>query len=92
MLHISNRYLELANVVAAIAAGEGLAAESKIDVPAESVQTNYRTSAQVAVLARSPDILRGFERVPGWAPLPLNPNVAAWTDDYSNIFGALLRK
>ena len=92
VLHISNRYLELANVVAAIAAGEGLASESKIDVPAESVQTNYRTSAQVAVLARSPDILRGFERVPGWAPLPLNPNVAAWTDDYSNIFGALLRK
>ena len=92
VLHISNRYLELANVVAAIAAGEGLASESKIDVPAESVQTNYRTSAQVAVLARSPDILRGFERVPGWAPLPLNPTVAAWTDDYSNIFGALLRK
>jgi len=92
VLHISNRYLELANVVAAIAAGEGLASESKIDVPAESVQTNYRTSAQVAVLARSPYILRGFERVPGWAPLPLNPTVAAWTDDYSNIFGALLRK
>src|SRR6185312_956334 len=30
VLHISNRYLELANVVAAIAAGEGLASESKI--------------------------------------------------------------
>ena len=92
VLHISNRYLELANVVAAIAAGEGLASESKIDVPAESVQTNYRTSAQVAVLARSADTLRGFARVPGWGPLPLNPRVAAWTDDYSNIFGALLRK
>jgi hypothetical protein len=92
VLHISNRYLELANVVAAIAAGEGLASEGKIDVPAESVQTNYRTSAQVAVLARSADTLRGFARVPGWAPLPLNPGVAAWTDDYSNILGALLRK
>jgi hypothetical protein len=92
VLHISNRYLELANVVAAIAASEGLASEGKIDVRPDTVPWNYRTNAQVAVLARSPDTLRRFDRVPGWAPLPLNPQVAAWTDDYSNILGAVLRK
>lgn len=92
VLHISNRYLELANVVAAVAAGEGLAAVGKTDVRSEEVTSRYRTSAQVAVLARSQDTLRGFERVAGWTPLPPDPAVAAWTDDYSNILGALLRR
>lgn len=92
VLHISNRYLELANVVAAIAAGEGLVAKGKLDVRAPSVPWNYRTDAQVVVLARSSDTLRNFERVPGWAPLLVDASVAPWTDDYSDIFGALLRR
>jgi hypothetical protein len=92
VLHISNRYLELADVVAAIAREEGLASEGKIDVRPDTVPWNYRTNAQVVVLARSSDTLRDLERVPGWAPLPRDPRVAAWTDDYSNIFGAVLRK
>jgi hypothetical protein len=92
VLHISNRYLELADVVAAIAREEGLTAEGKIDRRPDSVPYDYRTNAQVVVLARSSDTLRGLERVPGWAPLPFDPRVAAWTDDYSNILGAVLRK
>jgi hypothetical protein len=92
VLHISNRYLELADVVAAIARDEGLTAEGKIDRRADRVPYDYRTNAQVAVLARAPDTLRDLARVPGWAPLPFDPAVAAWTDDYSNILGAVLRK
>jgi hypothetical protein len=92
VLHISNRYLELADVVAAIAAEQGLAADGKIDVRPDAVPYDYRTNAQVAVLARSPGILQGLERVPGWTPLQRRPSVAAWTDDYSNILGAMLRK
>ncbi|MCW5691666.1 MAG: fused MFS/spermidine synthase [Pseudolabrys sp.] len=92
VLHISNRYLELANVVAAIAADEGLVAKGKLDVRAPSVPWDYRTDAQVAVLGRSPETLRNLERVPGWAPLNRDSAVAAWTDDYSDIFGALLRR
>ena len=92
VLHISNRYLELADVVAAIAREEGLAADGKIDRRVDSVPYDYRLNAQVVALARSPDTLRDLERVPGWAALPLKPQVAAWTDDYSNILGAMLRK
>ncbi len=92
VLHISNRYLELADVVAAIAREEGLTAEGKIDRRPDSVPYDYRTNAQVVALVPSSDTLRDLERVPGWAPLPLDPRVAAWTDDYSNILGAVLRK
>jgi hypothetical protein len=82
----------LADVVAAIAREEGLTAEGKIDRRPDSVPYDYRTNAQVVALAPSSDTLRDLERVPGWAPLPLDPRVAAWTDDYSNILGAVLRK
>ncbi|HWK97903.1 MAG TPA: fused MFS/spermidine synthase [Pseudolabrys sp.] len=92
VLHISNRYLELASVVAAIAASEGLVAKGKLDARAPTIPWDYRANAQAAVLARSPDTLRNLESVAGWTTLPLETTVAAWTDDYSNIFGALLRK
>lgn len=92
VLHISNRYLELASVVAAIAASEGLVGKGKRDARAPSTPWDYRANAHAAVLARSSDTLRNLESAADWTPLPLEPAVAAWTDDYSNIFGALLRK
>jgi hypothetical protein len=92
ILHISNRHMELARVVAAVAATEGLVTYVKEDHRPESIPEDYKTSAEVAVLARSDSDLGDLPRRAGWHKIEPDPRVSAWTDDYSDIFGAILRK
>ena len=49
-------------------------------------------NAIVAALARRPSDLGDLPNRPGWQEINPTPGVAAWTDDYSNILGAILRK
>jgi SAM-dependent methyltransferase len=87
-LHISNRNLELASVVAANAAEAGLTAVIRRDrdvAPAEQ-----RTASDVVILAADPASLAGLGA--GWKPLAREPGVRAWTDDYANVFAALWRR
>ncbi len=49
-------------------------------------------NALVAALARKSADLGDLPSRPGWQKVEPDPGVAAWTDDYSNIFGAILRK
>jgi hypothetical protein len=44
------------------------------------------------VLARSDSDLGDLPRRAGWHKIEPDPRVSAWTDDYSDIFGAILRK
>lgn len=91
VLHISNRFLELASVVAANAAAEGLSAARRFDpgAPAGSVKPIF--ASDVVVLARDPSQIAPYLQA-GWSPLRPRAGVAAWTDDYSNVVGAILRK
>ncbi len=79
-LHITNRYLDLEPVVAALAERHGLALRI-----VESESGQYVFESTWALLARG-DVL---ERVPGLAeasrPVAAAP-VAPWRDDYSNLF------
>jgi hypothetical protein len=43
-------------------------------------------------LARDPADLHGLAFRDGWRPLPPSAAVAAWTDDYSNVLGAMIRR
>jgi hypothetical protein len=92
VLHISNRHMELARVVAAVAAAEGLVAYVKADRRPDSIPYDYKMSAEVAALARSDADLGDLPRRAGWHKIEPDPRVSAWTDDYSDIFGAILRK
>jgi hypothetical protein len=92
VLHISNRHMELARVVAAVAAAEDLVTHVKVDIRPDSVPYDYKMNALVAALARSDADLGDLPRRAGWQKLHADPRVAAWTDDYSDIFGAILRK
>jgi hypothetical protein len=49
-------------------------------------------AAMVAALARGDADLGDLPRRAGWQKIEPNPRVAAWIDDYSDIFGAILRK
>jgi hypothetical protein len=92
VMHISNRHMELGRVVAALAGAEGLVAYIKQDNRPESVPTGFKMNAVVAALARSPADLGDLPRRAGWRALKPEARIAAWTDDYSDLLGAILRK
>ena len=92
VMHISNRYMELGSVVAAVGMAEGLVAYGKEDQRPQALPFDFKTNAQVVALARRPDDLGDLPRRPGWTSIAPSPDVPAWTDDYSNILGAILRK
>jgi spermidine synthase len=89
--HISNRHLELASVVAAVGAAEGLTTVVRADDKATQFMTDFHAAALVAVLARHAPDLGALPDREGWRKVD-GGKVVAWTDDYSDIMGALRRK
>lgn len=92
VFHISNRYLELESVLAAIAAQEGMAIRSgvfgkAIDGPIGAIMSR----SQVAVMAADASMFGPINDDPRWST-PSASDTIAWTDDFSNIFTALLRR
>jgi spermidine synthase len=91
VMHISNRHMELAKVVAAIGAAEGLTTFVKADDKANQFVIDFHAAALVATLARNEADLGALPQAPGWRRQEAGA-VTAWTDDYSDIIGAILRK
>jgi hypothetical protein len=84
VLHISNRYIELEPVIAAIARDLGLAAVIRNDNPADHT---VLTPSSWVVLSRDPGKLKALaEAEPDapWEPLT-SPAPRAWTDDHASI-------
>jgi hypothetical protein len=92
VLHLSNRYMELASVIAAAAAAQGLVATFKDDDRPLTVPLDYKANASVAVLARRRADLGELPSQPGWHDFKPVPDIRIWSDDYSNVLGAILRK
>lgn len=97
VFHISNRHLDLATVIAAIGSEYGLTMRQSDEATAER-QRQYRESrkdwrlpAQVIAVARTPATLAPLTEQTGWVPLARDVRVRAWTDDYSNVFSAMVR-
>ena len=89
-LHVSNRHMELSPVVAATAAAQGLAARGIAFVsPPEAVEAK-RFSATVVVVAEQAESFGRLDAAHGWQPL--RGDVRPWTDDYSNIVGAIIAR
>jgi spermidine synthase len=91
-LHLSNKYMDLKSVVAALAGAEGLAAYFKDDDRPAAVPFDYKANSSVAVLARNSSDLGDLPKQAGWHTAAPIADVRIWTDDYSNILGAILRK
>lgn len=91
VMHISNRHLELASIVAAIGAELGL--EVRIGLfgtDADARAQPFVTPNQVAILANSGTDLDSTLADPRWKRPPAT-TTRPWTDDYSDIIGALWR-
>jgi hypothetical protein len=92
MMHISNRHLELHSVVEGIAGANGLKTwvwRRDID---DSDDVNYVFSSDVVISAQSAEDIGALGRDSSWVLNTPNPAVRTWTDDYSNVAGALWRK
>ena len=89
LVHISNRHLDLAPIIANIAQSQGLIALFKEGHPVGDVMTTLRTASRVVMLARTPDDVGKAAR--HWAAMSPDPASALWTDDYSNLLGPMLR-
>jgi hypothetical protein len=92
-LNISNRNIELASVVAGSATENGLVTFVKRDPRDIDFRTSYQARAEIALVTReASDVAARLEAAGVWRRVPANPDVRTWTDDYSNIVGAIWRK
>jgi spermidine synthase len=87
--HISNRYLDLAPVLGAIARDLGLEARVNYDnvvTPAE--RRAGKQSSRWVVMARSVPAMGSLAADARWKAIP--PAMAPWTDDFSNILSVFV--
>lgn len=88
-VHITNRFLDLAPVLAGAASQSGMSVVIRDD-DAPAVAGQPRIPSRWVVLARDPARLDLLRQTPGWRPLPAEPAVR-WTDDYSSLLPLLRR-
>ena len=90
ILHLSNRNLDLmrpAQAVALAAGGYPLLQEHRLDPTKPDL---WEASEEAVIVARSPAGLAPFRGDKRWAPV--RSEVRPWTDDYTNLFGAMIRR
>jgi SAM-dependent methyltransferase len=89
ILHLSNRHLDLkgpAQAVARAAGGSAMLQQRRVIGGAF-----WEADEDALIVARSPQALAAYAKDPRW--LPSDPtNARPWTDDYTNLAGALWRR
>jgi protein-L-isoaspartate O-methyltransferase len=90
VLHVSNRYLDLAPVLGKLAedAGATLRIRQDTAVTVEEFR-NGKIPSSWAVMARRPQWLGKLAHDPRWKPIPARRETPLWTDDFSNILAVL---
>jgi len=91
-VHVSNRHLELASVVAGIAAANGMVARVNEGDDITENDAEYIFSGTVVAVARRNEDFGAIGQSEYWELQTPDPKQWVWTDDYSNIVGSLLRK
>jgi hypothetical protein len=93
VLHISNRHMELGSVVAGIAKANGLTTRiSYKDAPEGEDTGRYIFTSTVTASARSlEDFGSLVQGESAWTEIEPDAQQWVWTDDYSNVVGAMLR-
>jgi hypothetical protein len=89
-MHVSNRHLELSSVVVGIAHANGL--KSWVFSEDANRDSDYIFSTTVVVSARDEADIGRLASDDQWTPTEVRSDRRVWTDDYSNILGAVLRR
>lgn len=89
--HVSNRNLELKNIVARVATENGLSAYFRIDeTNREATQNDLFAPSAVVVVTRDVDGIGRALASRGWSRVTADMTRRAWSDDYSNILEAIV--
>jgi hypothetical protein len=88
-LHISNKHLELAPMLQALARSLRLAERHQLFVPPASAAVSVASMSEWVVLARREADLAFLGGAPLWTPDASTRVVRPWTDDFSNILGVM---
>ncbi len=92
VIHISNRHLELASVVTGIAHANSAVTRVSESADITEDDTDYKFLGTVTASARKDEDLGPLAKSQYWEMQRPNPRQRVWTDDYSNIVGALIRQ
>jgi hypothetical protein len=91
VLHLSNRNLELDGPAQAIALAAGGRALLQVHYADPALPDMWESSEDAVIVARTPAGLAPFVADRRW--VAADPRgVRPWTDDYTNLFGALVRR
>lgn len=90
LLHVTNRHLDLAQILARAGAGLGLKAYLKRETAVEPLERRFRATSTAVVLARDPKDVGALAT--DWQEVAPEMGRRPWTDDFSNILEAILDK
>ncbi len=90
LMHTSNRHLDLTSVVVGIAAANGL--KSWVYSEDSGRDPEYIFATSVVVSARDDADVGKLDSSDVWAETEADANQRVWTDDYSNVLGAVYRR
>jgi hypothetical protein len=90
VMHVSNRHLELSSVVVGIADANDL--KSWVYSEDSGRDSEYIFSTSVVVSAREEADVGALASSDKWALTEAEDNQRVWTDDYSNVLGAVWRR
>jgi hypothetical protein len=90
LMHVSNRHLELASVVVGIAQANDL--KSWVYDEDSGRDDEYIFATNVVVSARADADVGKLDSSDKWEETAAVPNQRVWTDDYSNVLGAVYRR
>ncbi len=90
LFHITNRHLDLAPAIANLVRNAGVVALYQLYLPPPAAwATLEQTPSKWVAIARRAEDLGFLAGDPRWTPLQPQRQAAVWTDDYSNLIGAL---
>jgi len=93
LLHISNRHMELSSVVAGIAHANGLVSMVNNRGSREGEEdAKYIFTSTVVISAREKEDFGVLLQDQDWTEIVPPPGQRIWTDDYSNVIGAVIRQ
>ena len=87
--HISNRYMDLAPVVAALARDANLSGALGERSPGADDLSMLRDGSRWIALAREASSLTDLVKVDGWQPIATIPGTRLWTDDYTDVLAVI---
>jgi hypothetical protein len=90
VMHVSNRHLELSSVVVGIAEANDL--KSWVYSEDSGRDDEYIFATSVVVCAREEADVGKLASSEDWALTEADDNQRVWTDDYSNVLGAVWRR